>query len=153
METVAVAFPKLNLEFNISRVAFTIGEFSVYWYAIFIAVGTILAVIYSMTQAKKYGIDSDKLMDIGIVAILVGIVGARAYYVIFNLDSYSSFAQMINIRDGGLAIYGGLIFGILAAFIVSRINKCRFIPSLDIAAGGFFIGQAIGRWGNFVNQA
>ena len=152
MNSVAVQFPKLNLEFNLTREAFVIGEFSVYWYAVLIALGAVLAVIYGLSQAKKYGIDSDKLTDIIIVALIFGIIGARLYYVIFNIQNYSSFAEVINIRDGGLAIYGALILGIVSAFVVSRINKTRFLPCLDIAAGGFFIGQAIGRWGNFVNQ-
>ena len=152
MNQFAVQFPKLGLNFNISREAFVIGDFAIYWYAILIAVGAILAVIYGLNRAKKYGIDPDKLLDVAIVALISGIIGARLYYVLFNLDSYGSFLDIINIRDGGLAIYGGLIFGILGAFIVSRFNKMKFRPGLDIAAGGFFIGQAIGRWGNLVNQ-
>ncbi len=152
MEKVLVEFPKLNLAFNVTREAFMIGDFAIYWYAILIAVGAILAIIYGLSQAKKYGIDPDKLIDIAIFALVFGIVGARLYYVLFNLKSYSSFADVINIRDGGLAIYGGLIVGIITGFIVCRVNKTRFLPALDIAAGGFFIGQAIGRWGNFVNQ-
>lgn len=152
MEQVAVQFPKLGLEFNLTREAFAIGDFAIYWYAIIIAVGAVLAVIYGLSQAKKYGINPDKLIDLVIVALVFGIIGARLYYVLFNLENYSSFADIINIRDGGLAIYGGIIFGIASAFVVSRINKTRFLPSLDIAAGALFIGQAIGRWGNFVNQ-
>ncbi len=152
MDKVLVEFPKLNLAFNVTREAFMIGDFAIYWYAILIAAGAILAIIYGISQAKKYGIDPDKLIDIAIFALVFGIVGARLYYVLFNLESYSSFADVINIRDGGLAIYGGLIAGIITGFIVCRINKTRFLPALDIAAGGFFIGQAIGRWGNFVNQ-
>ncbi len=152
MEKVLVEFPKLGLQFNVTREAFMIGDFAIYWYAILIAVGAILAIIYGLSHAKKYGVDPDKLIDIAIFALVFGIIGARLYYVVFNLESYTSFSDIINIRDGGLAIYGGLIFGILAGFIVCKINKTRFLPALDIAAGGFFIGQAIGRWGNFVNQ-
>ncbi len=152
MDKVLVEFPKLGLKFNIAREAFVIGDFAVYWYAILIAVGAILAVIYGVTQAKKYGINSDKLLDLGIVGLFFGIIGARLYYVLFNIENYKSFADIINIRDGGLAIYGGLILGLVSAFIASRITKCRFRPCLDLAAGGFLIGQAIGRWGNFVNQ-
>ncbi len=152
MDTVAVQFPKLGLNFSISREAFVIGDFEIYWYAVLIAVGAILAVIYGMTQARKYGINPDKLLDIVIVGLIFGIIGARLYYVVFNIQNYTSIADVFNIRDGGLAIYGALIFGILSAFIASRISKMRFLPALDIAAGGFFIGQAIGRWGNFVNQ-
>lgn len=159
MEQYVVEFPKLGLELNLTREAFMIGDFAVYWYAVLIAFGAILAVIYSVTQSKKYGVDSDKLIDLGIVGIVFGIIGARAYYVIFNIESFISgdsfwenFIDMVNIRDGGLAIYGGIILGPLAAFIMSRINKTRFLPCLDLAAGGFLIGQCIGRWGNFVNQ-
>ena len=152
MDQVKVQFPKLGLEFNVTREAFVIGDFAVYWYAILIAVGAILAVVYGINQAKKYGVNSDKLLDLGIVGLFFGIIGARLYYVLFNIENYQSFADVINIRDGGLAIYGGLILGVVSAFIASRINKCRFIPCLDLAAGGFLIGQAIGRWGNFINQ-
>ena len=152
MQKVLVEFPKLGLEFNVTREAFMIGDFAIYWYAILIAVGAILAIIYGISNAKKYGIDSDKLIDVAIFALVFGIIGARLYYVLFNIENYTSFADVINIRDGGLAIYGGLIVGIITGFIVCRINKTRFLPALDIAAGGFFIGQAIGRWGNFVNQ-
>ncbi len=152
MDKVLVQFPKLGLQFNVTREAFMIGDFAIYWYAILIAVGAILAIIYGLSHAKKYGVDPDKLIDIAIFALVFGIIGARLYYVVFNLESYTSFADVINIRDGGLAIYGGLIFGIIAGFIVCKINKTKFLPALDIAAGGFFIGQAIGRWGNFVNQ-
>lgn len=152
MEQYVVQFPKLGLELNLTREAFMIGDFAVYWYAVLIAFGAILAVIYGVTQARKYGVDSDKLIDLAIVGLIFGIIGARAYYVIFNFSSYDSLWDMINIRDGGLAIYGGIILGPLAAFIMSRINKTRFLPCLDLAAGGFLIGQCIGRWGNFVNQ-
>lgn len=152
MDTVAVSFPALNLNFNITREAFVIGDFAIYWYAVIIAVGAVLAVIYGMTQAKKYGVNPDKLIDLAIVALFFGIIGARLYYVLFNLENYSSFGEIINLRDGGLGIYGGLILGVVAAYVASRINKTRFLPCLDLAAGGFFIGQAIGRWGNFVNQ-
>ena len=152
MEKYIVEFPKLDLEFTLTREAFVIGDFAVYWYAVLIALGTILAVVYGITQAKKYGVNSDKLLDLAIVGLVFGIIGARAYYVIFNFDTYDSLWDMINIRDGGLAIYGGIICGPLAAFIASRINKTRFLPCLDLCAGGFLIGQAIGRWGNFVNQ-
>lgn len=152
MEQYVVSFPKLNLDLTLTREAFVIGDFAVYWYAVLIAVGTILAVVYGITQARKYGVNSDKLLDLAIVGIVFGIIGARAYYVIFNFSTYDSLWDMVNIRDGGLAIYGGIICGPLAAFIASRINKTRFLPCLDLCAGGFLIGQAIGRWGNFVNQ-
>jgi len=152
MDTVAVSFPALGLNLNVTREAFVIGDFAIYWYAVIIAVGAVLAVIYGMSQAKKYGVNPDKLIDLAIVALFFGIIGARLYYVLFNLESYKSFADVINLRDGGLGIYGGLILGVVAAFVTSRINKTRFLPCLDLAAGGFFIGQAIGRWGNFVNQ-
>ena len=152
MEKVLVEFPKLNLAFNVTREAFMIGDFAIYWYAILIAVGAILAIIYGISQAKKYGVDPDKLIDVAIFSLVFGIIGARLYYVLFNLESYKSFADVINIRDGGLAIYGGLIVGIVTGFIVCKINKTRFLPALDIASAAFFIGQAVGRWGNFVNQ-
>ena len=152
MEKYAVAFPKLGIELDLAREAFIIGDFAVYWYAVIIALGAVIAVIYGLSQSKKYGINPDKLLDMTIAALFFGIIGARLYYVLFNLKNYSSLAEIINLRDGGLAIYGGLIAGVVAGFITSKIVKTRFLPALDIAAGAIFIGQAIGRWGNFVNQ-
>ena len=152
MEQYVVQFPKLGLSMKLTREAFVIGDFSIYWYAVLISIGAVLAVIYALKSAKKFGVDPDRLTDIIISAIVFGIIGARVYYVAFNFKNYTRFVDMINLRDGGLAIYGAILFGIAAGFITARIHKTRFLPVMDVCAGGLLIGQAIGRWGNFVNQ-
>jgi phosphatidylglycerol:prolipoprotein diacylglycerol transferase len=148
-----IAFPALGWEFDVSPDAFIIGGFAIKWYAICIAVGVILAYIYAIPRLKKNGIDDDKAFNCIFLGFIGAIIGARAYYVLMTLNVYNwTFLSIINIRDGGLAIYGGIIGAILFAFVASRIWKVRFIPLLDVAAPSFLIGQAIGRWGNFFNQ-
>lgn len=147
-----VAFPGLGLEFNINRVAFQIGNIPVYWYGILIALGFILAIIYVNKRAKEFGIDPDRMLDVIMGGAVGGIVGARAYYVLLKWDYYGqNLDQIFNTRSGGMAIYGGIIGGLLIGLLMCKIRKVRFVPAVDLAAGGFFIGQAIGRWGNFVN--
>lgn len=150
--TDVVKFEGLGLEFTVSKIAFSIGSFNVYWYGILIAAGLLLAIAFGLKNAKKYGLDSDRMIDVIIAGMFGAFIGARAYYVLFTLDSYGSFADIINVRDGGLAIYGGLIGAVLVGYIFARIRKLKFAPMLDIAAQGFLIGQAIGRWGNFFNR-
>ncbi|MDR0944180.1 MAG: prolipoprotein diacylglyceryl transferase [Ruminococcus sp.] len=148
-----IAFPKLGWEFTVSPDALVIGGFAIKWYAICIAVGVILAYIYAIPRLKKNGLDDDKAFNCVFLGFIGAIIGARAYYVLMTLNVYNwDFLSIINIRDGGLAIYGGIIGAILFAFVASRIWKVRFIPLLDVAAPSFLIGQAIGRWGNFFNQ-
>ncbi|MDR0974172.1 MAG: prolipoprotein diacylglyceryl transferase [Ruminococcus sp.] len=148
-----IAFPALGWEFSVNPDAFVIGGFAIKWYAICIAVGVILAYIYAIPRLKKNGLDDDKAFNCVFFGFIGAIIGARAYYVLMTLGIYNwTFLSIINIRDGGLAIYGGIIGAILFAFIASRIWKVKFIPLLDVAAPSFFIGQAIGRWGNFFNQ-
>jgi phosphatidylglycerol:prolipoprotein diacylglycerol transferase len=147
-----IYFPKLGWQFEINPDAFVIGTFAIKWYAIFIALGAILACLYCFPRIRKNGLDDDKAFDCTFWGIIGGIIGARAYYILMTLDEGWTFQRIINIREGGLAIYGGIIGAILFAFIVGKIRKIRFIPLLDIAASGFFIGQCLGRWGNFFNH-
>jgi phosphatidylglycerol:prolipoprotein diacylglycerol transferase len=148
-----IAFPALGWEFNVSPDAFIIGGFAIKWYAICIAIGVILAYIYAIPRLRKNGLDDDKAFNCVFLGFIGAIIGARAYYVLMTLNVYKwTFGSIINIRDGGLAIYGGIIGAVLFAFIGSRIWKVKFVPLLDVAAPSFFIGQAIGRWGNFFNQ-
>ncbi|HCC02775.1 MAG TPA: prolipoprotein diacylglyceryl transferase [Ruminococcaceae bacterium] len=149
-----IRFPGLGISLQVNRIAFSIGSFHVYWYGILIAVGFILAVIYAMKSAPKFGLNADKLMNCIIVGILCGIVGARAYFVIFYPGDmyFKDPSKIFRIHDGGLAIYGGVIGGLLGGCITAKINKQKVTSVLDIAALGFLIGQSIGRWGNFVNQ-
>jgi phosphatidylglycerol:prolipoprotein diacylglycerol transferase len=148
-----ILFPKIGWVFDIDPTAFVIGSFEIKWYAILIAVGAILACLYCFPRIRKNGLDEDKAFDCTFWGIIGGIIGARAYYVLMTMGEINwTFTRIISIRQGGLAIYGGIIGALLFAFIAAKIRKIRFIPLLDVAASGFFIGQAIGRWGNFINH-
>jgi len=147
-----VQFPGLGLEFEIDRVAFSIGNFSVYWYAVIILSGLVLAVIYANKRADYFGIRRDPMFDVVLVCFVCAMIGARLYYVVFSGQKYDSFIDIINIRDGGLAIYGAVICAFLSGIIACRWRKIRTMAMFDIAAIGFLIGQGIGRWGNFTNQ-
>ena len=149
-----VSFPGLGIEnLLIKRTAFSIGSFNVYWYGILIASGLLLAVLYAYHNAWRYDVDRNKLIDCVIVGIVTAIIGARLYYVAFKWDYFSSDPiKILDIRDGGIAIYGAIIGALIGGLIVAKIKKMKFLPILDITMTGFFIGQAIGRWGNFFNQ-
>ena len=149
-----VSFPGLGInDLPINRVAFSIGSFNVYWYGILIAAGLLLAVIYAYFNAYRYDVDRDKLIDCVIVGIITAIIGARAYYVAFKWDYFSAHpGEIIDIRDGGIAIYGAIIGALIGGLTMAKIRKHKFLPILDITMTGFLIGQAIGRWGNFFNQ-
>lgn len=147
-----VIFPKLGLEFEIDRVAFAIGSFEIYWYGIILAMGFFFGAIYAFTYCRKVGVDEDRLIDVILFGLLGGIVGARLYFVAFSWDLYANdLSKILDIRTGGIAIYGGLIGGILAGIITAKVRNVRIRPALDLAAGAFLISQSIGRWGNFVN--
>ena len=112
-----------------------------------------------MKRSKKVGLISDNVFDIAFIGIIVGFIGARAYFCLFyNLmnpeadNKYNLITMFTKIHDGGLAIYGGIIFGVIAALIACKVKKSPFLPLLDIAAPAILIGQSIGRWGNFINQ-
>ena len=148
----SVAFPKLGLEFEFDPVAFSIGDIHVAWYGILIAAGILLAMVFAMTQCKKFGIIADKLMNAALGGVIGGIIGARAYYVIFTWDQYKDdLSSIFKTWEGGMAIYGGLIGGLVVGLLVAKISKIRIRPALDITSMGFLIGQSIGRWGNFIN--
>lgn len=149
-----VQFPGLGIYLTIQRAAFSIGSFHIYWYGILIAAGFLLAVFYAMKSARKFGLDPDKLMNCILVGILCGIVGARLYFVLFYPgDMYlRNPSEIWKIHDGGLAIYGGIIGGLLGGCITAKICRQKITSLLDIASLGFLIGQSIGRWGNFINQ-
>lgn len=156
----SIEFPNLfSGSIEVSRVAFTIFGIDIYWYGILIAIGVVLAVSYAMKTAGKFGLISDNVFDTAFISIIAGFVGARAYYCIFyNLmnpeseNKYNIITMFTKIHDGGLAIYGGVITGVVTAVIICRIKKSPLLPLLDTAAPAFLIGQGIGRWGNFVNQ-
>lgn len=147
-----VSFPGLGLEFELNRVAFSIGGFNVYWYGLLIGIGFMLAGTYALFNARKVGVDSDRLIDVVMVGLVCGVIGARLYYVIFDWETFQGDpSKIFDIRQGGLAIYGGILAGMAGGIIMAKIRKVRVRPAMDLAAAGFLIGQGIGRWGNFVN--
>lgn len=147
-----IAFPGLNLEFNVNRVAFTIGGRNIFWYAVIILAGFILGVAFVLKDAKKQNISSDTIFDIAFWGLLAAITGARIYYVVFDPDSIrGSLLNIFKIWEGGLAIYGGLIGAVIAALIYCKIKKLQVFRIFDLCTPGLFIGQIIGRWGNFIN--
>lgn len=137
---------------TIDRVMFKIPgtDFEIYWYGFLIALGILIAMIYGFRKMKPMGIDPDRATDAVIAGFVGAILGARAYYIAFN-DSVT-FKDFFSYRDGGLAIYGGIIGAILVGGIVAKLRKLKVTALLDVVAPCFLIGQAIGRWGNFVNQ-
>ena len=141
-----------DFAFRFSPVAFTVFGKDVYWYGIIITVGIILGVAYAFMRAKQGGIKADHMYDYSIFAIIFGIIGARTYYVLSEIDTYHSFADAIAIWNGGLAIYGGVIGGIAALVITALVKKHNPLRILDCAAPAAMIGQIIGRWGNYMNQ-
>ena len=147
-----VSFPGLGLEFELNRVAFSIGGFNVYWYGLLIGIGFMLAGTYALLNARKVGVDSDRLIDVVMVGLVCGVIGARLYYVIFDWETFpGDLSKVFDIRQGGLAFYGGILAGMAGGIIMAKIRKVRVRPAMDLAAAGFLIGQGIGRWGNFVN--
>lgn len=149
-----VQFPGLGISVNINPVAFSIGSMTVKWYGVIIAVGFLLAFLYAMKSCKKMRIDDDKFLDVVIVGIIGGIIGARAYYVLFDTSSQYIInpVSALYIWEGGLGIYGGIIGGLLCGALMAKHRKLSVLAVMDVASLGFLIGQTIGRWGNFVNQ-
>ena len=147
-----VSFPGLGIgEMSLNSVAFTIFGVSVAWYAVLITCGMVLCVLYAIRMAKKIGITSEDVLDFAIWTIPIGIIGARLYYVLSEIDHYHSFWQVLNIREGGLAIYGGIIAGAFTILVLSHFKKINFLAFADCVAPGVLLAQGIGRWGNFMN--
>lgn len=167
-----VSFPGIGIgEFTMNEIAFAFSIFGkpieVRWYGILITTGMILAIIYAAKRAKDEGINLDNLLDMGIFAIIFGVIGARIYYVLtygvsnfivregagdaMKVNIWKTFVSLIATWEGGLAIYGGVIGGAIAVYFVCRYKKIKFSKAVDAAAPAVMIGQILGRWGNFVN--
>ncbi len=136
-----------------SSIAFQIGIFTVRWYAICICLGIIAALIVASYLAKKAGIDQDHILNLAILAVIFGILGARLYYVLFNWAYYSqNWGQIFKIWQGGLAIHGAIIAGILIAYVYCKKKKLSFWQLIDCLVPGLILAQGFGRWGNYFNQ-
>ena len=147
-----VQFPGLGLSFELNRVAFSIGRFNVYWYGVCIAFGICLALVFAFRHSVEFGVDADSMVDVILIGIVLGIASARAYYVAMAPFKYESIWEMIAIRDGGLAIYGGIIGGFLFGGLACKWRGVPVLSMFDLTAMGFLLGQCCGRWGNFFNQ-
>ena len=135
------------------KVAFSIFGIDVMWYGILMALGMILGTIIALKEAKRVGISEDSVLDLAIIAIPMGLLGARLYYVLFNWDFYSNNpSQILNFRGGGMAIHGALIAGLLTGYIFTKVKKINFLKMADAVMIGMPLAQSIGRWGNFINQ-
>ncbi|NLY87066.1 MAG: prolipoprotein diacylglyceryl transferase [Clostridiales bacterium] len=132
-------------------VAFSIGNIDIRWYGILIAAAMCISILISVKRASLHNLTGDDVLDVTIWMLPIGIIGARFYYVLFNLNYYNTFAEMINIRNGGLAIHGGLIFGIATLYIVCKRKKINPLNMMDLLIPSVALAQSIGRWGNFFN--
>lgn len=136
-----------------NSVAFSVFGFNIKWYGVLISLGALLGFIIASFNCKLRDIDYDTIIDIALASLIIGIIGARLYYVIFQFKTYNgNILDMINIRNGGLAIHGGLIFGIGTAYIMCRRKKISFLKLMDAIVPSVIVAQAMGRWGNFFNQ-
>lgn len=133
-------------------IAFRVFGMDIRWYGIIIACGVLAAFGLTYITAKKKKLNFDIIIDGFLWSFPLAIVGARAYYVAFEFQNYHSIWDMINIRQGGIAIHGGLIAGLLTAYIFTRFKKVNFFEYIDVVMPGIILAQAIGRWGNFMNQ-
>lgn len=139
---------------NPNPIAFSVFGYPIMWYGVLISLGVVLGVVLAMHVAPRYGWTADDIVDAALIGVPLAIIGARLYFVAFyDLQAYlQDPIRIIRIRDGGLAIYGGLLGGLLGAVIYCRWKKKSIRELFDIIVPSFALGQAIGRWGNFFNQ-
>ncbi|MGP6140740.1 MULTISPECIES: prolipoprotein diacylglyceryl transferase [unclassified Jeotgalibaca] len=137
----------------IDPIAIRIGSFEVAWYGVIIGIGIMIAMYLASNEGDRKGMPQDYILDLAFWAVPIAILGARAYYVLFELDYYlANPGQILQIWNGGIAIYGALITGAIVVYFFSKNKKVPFMLTLDVLAPGVLIAQSIGRWGNFINQ-
>lgn len=156
-----VSFPGIGIgNFSLDNEAFNIGgDFPVFWYGIIITLGIVFAFLYTSFRGKYEGVKFDDIIDIALWTVILGVLGARLYYVLTTLEYYipepfhlgEFLKNVFDLREGGLAIYGGIIAGALGILISTKIKKLNTIKLMDMAAPGVMIAQSLGRWGNFFN--
>lgn len=149
-----VWFPHLGIRIHtLNRVAFSIFGFSIYWYGILIGSGVLLGIFLAMKNAEKTGQNPDDYLDFTVIALFICIAGARLYYVLFNWQWYQEdLLAIFNLRQGGLAIYGGVLAGVITAYVFTKRRGIPFGLFLDTAAPSLLVGQILGRFGNFFNR-
>lgn len=147
-----VVFPGLNLKFEISKIAFSIGSINIYWYAILIVLAFIIALIILKIKDGKFGIKFSDIFDLSLFVIPISIISARIYYIFFNFKYYvQNPIKILDLRNGGLAIYGGIIGGLITCYVFCKKRKINLLDLLDYIVPCLALGQSIGRWGNFIN--
>lgn len=148
-----IRFPHLGIVLNHVAKAFSVGSLEIACYGIVLAAAMVTGLLLVMKVADRTGQRGDDYFDLGMIAIVVSVICARIYYVAFSWDYYSShLGEIINIREGGLAIYGGVIGGVVTTALFCKIRKIKFLKTADTAVLGLVWGQALGRWGNFFNR-
>ena len=136
-----------------SRVALDLGVIQIYWYSIFIFLGVMLGSFVILRECKKQKINEDFIINLIFYTVIFGLIGARLYYCAFHWDYYSQYPlEILEIWNGGLAIHGGILAGLLFIFFYTKKYKIKLLKITDILVGGLILGQAVGRWGNFFNQ-
>lgn len=149
----SIAFPHLHLYFEHIGKTFHVFGIEIAYYGVVIAVGMLLGLLLILHEAKRTGQDTDRMFNLMIIAIVCGIIGARIYYVAFKWDYYRDhLSEIINYREGGIAIYGAIIASILSIWIYTRVKKMSFLLVADTGCMGLLLGQIMGRWGNFFNR-
>lgn len=148
-----IRFPHLGIEIASLGKGITIGGFTIAFYGMIIAFGMVMGYLMTAFQAKRTGQEPDLYLDLALWDIVFAVIGARIYYVVFSWDYYKdNLLQIFNTRGGGLAIYGGVIAGVITTIIFGKVRKQNFFQLLDTACVGLITGQLIGRWGNFCNR-
>ncbi len=148
-----IAFPNLNIYLENVPKRFELFGIEIALYGVIIGIGMLLSLCLIAYVAKKSGQNADFYWDMAIITVITGVIGARLYYVIFSWDSYKNdLLSILNLRQGGLAIYGGILGGLLAIVVFTKIKKYRLTLALDTVVPGVILGQILGRWGNFFNR-
>ena len=149
----SVEFPNFGIKFHDMPIGVDFGSFHIAFYGMFIGLGMILGTLISLNYVRKIGYDVEDFLDLALGIIAFCLVGARAYYVLFRWDYYSKNPkEIIMLKEGGLAIYGGIIAGAIVCFVFVKIKKIPFLLVADVAMEGLLLGQILGRWGNFTNR-
>lgn len=146
-----ILIPLLKVELNINPIAFNIFGINVYWYAIIISASIILALFLCKKDNGKFNIMYESILDLSIILIPISLICARIYYVIFSPNKFTNIQQILNIKEGGLAIYGGIIGSIIVIYFFCKKRNIHILNMLDYIAPYLALGQSIGRWANFIN--
>lgn len=153
MDKMSIAFPHLGIYLEHVPKNFTVFGFTIALYGVVIGIGMLCGLALALYTARKYQYDTEKVWDFFLYGIIFGLLGARIYYVVFSWDMYKdNLLDIFRVRNGGMAIYGGVIAAFLTLYIFTKRKKINYFTMIDICVPGLALGQAIGRWGNFFNR-